>query len=67
MRSGSPTGNSGRWGSHDTALDTLPNAARTVEGIYDEAVRNSLDALAELMPVRYAKAELGESYVAAIR
>jgi hypothetical protein len=43
------------------------NAARTVEGIYDEAVRKSLDALAQLMPVRYAKMELGEPYVAAIQ
>jgi len=43
------------------------NAARTAEGIYDEAVRKSLDALAELLPVRYAKKELGERYVAAIQ
>ncbi len=43
------------------------NAARTAEGIYDEAVRKSLDALAQLMPVRYAKMELGEPYVVAIR
>ena len=43
------------------------NAARTAEGIYDDWVKNSLVALAELMPVRYAKQEAGERYVAAIR
>lgn len=43
------------------------NAARTAEGIYDEAVRKSLNALAQLMPVRYAKIELGEPYVVAIQ
>ncbi len=34
------------------------NAARTVDGVYDEAVRASLDALATLKPARYAKQEL---------
>jgi cellulose synthase operon protein C len=43
------------------------NAARTKEGIYDEWVQKSLAALAELMPVRYAKAEIGETVVDAIR
>lgn len=43
------------------------NAARTSDGVYDEAVRNSLTALAELLPVRYAKSELGETHVAALR
>jgi len=43
------------------------NAARTAEGIYDEWVRKSLDALAELVPARYAKSEIGESFVSAIR
>jgi cellulose synthase operon protein C len=43
------------------------NAARTAEGIYDEWVRKSLAALAELLPVRYAKAEIGETVVDAIR
>ncbi|HEY5622617.1 MAG TPA: tetratricopeptide repeat protein, partial [Gammaproteobacteria bacterium] len=43
------------------------NAARTAQGMYDEWVRKSLEALAELMPVRYAKQEAGERYVAAIR
>jgi TolA-binding protein len=43
------------------------NAARTAEGIYDEWVRKSLSALVELMPGRYAKAEIGETVVDAIR
>jgi TolA-binding protein len=43
------------------------NAARTADGLYDEWVRKSLAALAELMPVRYAKTEIGESVVDAIR
>ena len=43
------------------------NAARTAEGIYDEWVRKSLAALVELLPGRYAKAEIGETVVEAIR
>jgi TolA-binding protein len=43
------------------------NAARTSEGIYDEWVVKSLAALGELMPVRYAKEEIGEQFVSAIR
>ena len=43
------------------------NAARTADGIYDEWVKKSLAALAKLLPVRYAKAELGETVVEAIR
>jgi hypothetical protein len=43
------------------------NAARTVEGIYDQWVQRSLAALAELSPGRYAKSEIGESFVEAIR
>jgi TolA-binding protein len=43
------------------------NAARTTEGIYDEWVRKSFAALGELSPGRYAKAEIGESVVDAIR
>ena len=43
------------------------NAARTVEGIYDEWVRKSFAALVELSPGRYAKAEIGETLVEAIR
>src|SRR5690606_7767481 len=36
------------------------NAARTADGVYDEWVKRSLAALAELVPVRYAKTELRE-------
>jgi hypothetical protein len=43
------------------------NAARTTEGIYDEWVRKSFAALGLLSPGRYAKAEIGESLVEAIR
>jgi len=43
------------------------NAARTAEGIYDEWVRLSLRQLATLVPVRYAKDELGEQFVARIQ
>ena len=43
------------------------NAARTTDGIYDEWVRKSLSALVELLPGRYAKAEIGETLVEAIR
>jgi TolA-binding protein len=43
------------------------NAARTAEGVYDEWVQKSLAALAELNPGRYAKSEIGESFVNAIR
>jgi tetratricopeptide (TPR) repeat protein len=42
------------------------NSARTKEGIYDEWIQSSLQKLAELMPVRYAKRELGEDLVVAI-
>jgi TolA-binding protein len=48
-------------GLHET------NAARTAEGVYDEWVKKSLAALAELSPGRYAKAEIGENLVEAIR
>ncbi len=40
------------------------NAARTAEGVYDEWVVESLEALARLVPVRYAKQEIGERHVA---
>jgi TolA-binding protein len=43
------------------------NAARTTEGVYDEWVRKSFTALVELLPGRYAKAEMGETVVEAIR
>jgi hypothetical protein len=38
-----------------------------VDGFYDEWVQKSLAALAELLPARYAKPEIGESLVADIR
>jgi len=43
------------------------NVARMADGVYDEWVRASLEALAELMPVRYAKEEIGEQLVSAVR
>ncbi|HET8870498.1 MAG TPA: tetratricopeptide repeat protein, partial [Aquabacterium sp.] len=36
------------------------NARRAAQGIYDEWVQRSFDALAELLPVRYGKRERGE-------
>jgi cellulose synthase operon protein C len=42
------------------------NAARTVEGVYDDWVAESLAELAQLMPGRYAKHEKGERLVTAI-
>ena len=43
------------------------NAKRAADGIYDEWVKKSFDALAKLMPARYAKAEIGEDYVPTLR
>ena len=43
------------------------NARRTSEGIYDPWVQRSFEALAKLKPARYAKAEIGEDYVPALR
>ena len=43
------------------------NAARTADDVYDQWVKKSLAALAELSPGRYAKAEIGETLVEAIR
>ena len=43
------------------------NVGRLSEGVYDEWVRASLEALAELVPVRYAKEEIGEKLVSAVR
>jgi TolA-binding protein len=43
------------------------NAERTTDGMYDEWVRKSLAALVELLPGRYAKAEIGETLVENIR
>ncbi len=41
----------------------VANANRTQDGIYDEWVKNSLEVLGKLQPVRYAKIEKIESYV----
>ena len=43
------------------------NARRAAEGIYDEWVKKSFAALAELRPVRYGKAERSEGVIDAIR
>jgi cellulose synthase operon protein C len=43
------------------------NIARANEGVYDEWVRKSFDALAKLKPARYAKAEIGADYVKELR
>ncbi|MGD2073335.1 MAG: tetratricopeptide repeat protein [Gammaproteobacteria bacterium] len=40
------------------------NVQRIASGVYDDWVKESMAALAELMPVRYAKQEEGESFVA---
>ena len=42
------------------------NAARAADGVYDEWVERSFDALASLMPGRYAKSELSEDVVTAL-
>ncbi len=42
------------------------NTNRTVDGIYDDWVRKSFEALADLMPARYAKAERSEDVVTAL-
>jgi hypothetical protein len=42
------------------------NAKRTADGVYDEWVAKSLEALAELNPGRYDKEEKGEPFVTAI-
>ena len=42
------------------------NAARTADGVYDEWVRQSFAALANLMPARYAKTERSENVVMAL-
>ncbi|HMB73827.1 MAG TPA: hypothetical protein VKQ06_09665, partial [Gammaproteobacteria bacterium] len=43
------------------------NARRTADGVYDEWVKGSIEALGELLPVRYAKQEMGEEIVTALR
>ena len=42
------------------------NAKRTVDGIYDQWVGDSLDQLAELVPAKYAKHEQSEQFVEVI-
>ena len=43
------------------------NAQRISAGLYDAWVRKSMEKLAELMPVRYAKPEKGENFVAVMQ
>ena len=43
------------------------NSEKASDGVYDEWVRKSFDQLAELMPARYAKIEVGEDLVTALR
>jgi cellulose synthase operon protein C len=43
------------------------NARRAADGIYDDWVRKSFGALAQLRPVRYGKTERGEVVIDAIR
>lgn len=43
------------------------NTRRAGDGLYDEAVKKSFEALAKLVPARYAKSEVGEDHVAALR
>jgi len=42
------------------------NAQRTSEGVYDDSVRQSLAALAQLKPARYGKIERSETWVATL-
>ena len=42
------------------------NAARTADGVYDDWVRKSFEALANLVPARYAKMERSENVVTAL-
>lgn len=42
------------------------NAQRISGGVYDAWVRKSMDTLAKMLPVRYAKPEEGESFVAVL-
>jgi TolA-binding protein len=43
------------------------NISRARDGVYDEWVQKSFDALAKLKPARYAKAEIGAEYVREMR
>ncbi len=42
------------------------NAVRTVDGVYNQWIRESLRELGELVPARYARSEKSEDYVEAI-
>ncbi|HEY3731055.1 MAG TPA: tetratricopeptide repeat protein [Steroidobacteraceae bacterium] len=42
------------------------NVKRATEGVYDESVKKSFDALAKLKPARYGKAERSEAWVAGL-
>lgn len=42
------------------------NANRTLDGVYDEWVKRSFDALASLLPARFAKLERSENVVTAL-
>ncbi|HEY6452442.1 MAG TPA: tetratricopeptide repeat protein [Steroidobacteraceae bacterium] len=42
------------------------NVKRAREGVYDDSVRKSFDALAQLLPARYGKVEHSETWVAAL-
>jgi len=42
------------------------NAKRAPEGIYDESVRRSFEALAKLKPARYGKIEFSEGWIATL-
>lgn len=48
----------------EKAIDIhIANAERVKDGIYDQWVKKSINALTKLSPVRFAKAEKSESYV----
>ncbi len=42
------------------------NVKRTAEGVYDQSVRKSFDALAQLKPARYGKVEHSEPWIATL-
>jgi TolA-binding protein len=51
----------------EQAIDLyIANTARAADGVYDEWVRKSFDALAKLMPARYAKMEQSEDVFTAL-
>ena len=48
----------------EKAIDIhLTNFKRIPQGAYDQSVKNSLKALGDLMPFRYAKVEVVDAYV----